>query len=76
MTHYFFHIRSPNERIEDLEGGDFDDLHAALTEALQSAREMMADDIRKGRPSEPRQFEIVDENGDLVARLPFGDALA
>ncbi len=75
MTHYFFHIRSRTERIEDLEGGDFDNLPAALAEARLSARELLADDLRKGRRDEARRFEIVDERGELVAQLPFDDAL-
>lgn len=75
MTHYFFHICSRSERIEDLEGGDFETLHAALSEARLAAREILADEIRKGHMDETRLFEIVDGRGRLVARIPFSDAL-
>ena len=75
MTHYFFHICSRTEHIKDLEGGDFDTLHAALTEARLAAREMLAEDVRKGQIDETRLFEIVDERGQLVASMPFSDAI-
>lgn len=76
MTHYYFHICSRSERIEDREGGDFDNLEGAMVEARLAAREMMADDVRRGRMHDaPRRFEIVDEEGRLVARLPFVEAI-
>lgn len=75
MTRYFFHIRSRTERIEDPEGGDFDTLEAALAEARLAAREIMAEDVRRGQVAETRVFEIADARGRLVARLPFSEAL-
>ena len=75
MPHYFFHIRNRHGRIEDLEGSDFDTLQAALAEARLSAREILADDLRKGRRNEARLFEIEDTGGRLVARLSFSEAL-
>jgi len=75
MTHYFFHICSRTERIQDREGADFETLEAALAEARLAAREILAEDLRKGRIDEKRLFEIVDEWGQLVARLPFRDVI-
>lgn len=76
MTHYFFHICSRTERIEDREGADFDTLEAALTEARFAAREILAEDLRKGNVDETRLFEIVDERGELMARVPFKEAIS
>ncbi len=76
MTHYFFHICSRTERIEDREGADFDTLDAALAEARLAAREILAEDLRKGRVDETRLFEIVDERGQLMARVPFKEAIS
>ncbi|WP_411034011.1 DUF6894 family protein [Shinella sp. BYT-45] len=76
MGRYFFHICSRNERIEDLEGEDFDTVQAALAEARIAAREILADDILKGQTDETRRFEIVDSQGHLVARVPFSEALS
>ena len=75
MPHYFFHIRNRYGRIEDLEGSDFNTLQAALAEARLSAREILADDLRKGRRDEARLFELEDIGGRLVARLSFSEAL-
>lgn len=76
MTHYFFHICSRTERIEDREGADFDTLDAALAEARLAAREILAEDLRKGYVDETRLFEIVDERGELMARVPFKEAIS
>ncbi|MCT7664087.1 DUF6894 family protein [Shinella kummerowiae] len=76
MTHYFFHICSRTERIEDREGADFDTLDAALNEARLAAREILAEDLRKGNVDETRLFEIVDERGELMARVPFKEAIS
>lgn len=75
MTHYFFHICSRTERIVDREGADFDTLEAAVVEARLAAREILAEDLRKGQIDDTRLFEIFDDRGELVARLPFQDAL-
>lgn len=76
MTRYFFHIRSRTERIEDREGADFDTLDAAVTEARLAAREILAEDVRKGQVDDTRLFEIFNERGELVARLSFKDAIS
>ena len=76
MTHYFFHICSRTERIEDREGADFDRLDAALAEVRLAAREILAEDLRKGHVDETRLFEIVDERGELMAQVPFKEAIS
>lgn len=58
MTHYFFHICSRTERIEDREGADFDTLDAALAEAHLAKREILAEDLRKGPVDETRCFDM------------------
>ncbi|AOF93305.1 hypothetical protein [Sinorhizobium sp. RAC02] len=57
MTQYFFHICSRTELIEDREGADFDTLDADLAEARLAAREILAEDLRKGHVYETRLFE-------------------
>ncbi|RFZ88410.1 hypothetical protein D0Y60_04265 [Shinella sp. WSJ-2] len=75
MTHYFFHICSRTERIEDREGADFTTLEAALVEAHFAAREILAEELRKGHVDKTRLFEIVDDEGQVVACLPFQEAI-
>nr|WP_314086140.1 hypothetical protein [uncultured Shinella sp.] len=47
-----------------------------MTEARLAAREILAEDLRKGQVDETRLFEIFNERGELVARLPFKDAIS
>ena len=67
MALYRFHIRDMSGFFEDDEGVDLPDLHAALTEALRSAREVL-DEL----PSEAgMQFVIADEEGRVVLMVPI-----
>lgn len=70
MTHYFFHICSRTERIVDREGADFDTLEAAVVEARLAAREILAEDLRKGQIDDTRLFEIFDDRGNLWRGCP------
>jgi len=47
---YFIHVITGNERIRDPEGAVFASLATAREEACQSARDLMADELRAGRP--------------------------
>jgi hypothetical protein len=47
---YFIHVITANERIRDPEGAEFVNLATAREEACQSARDLMADELRAGRP--------------------------
>lgn len=75
MPRYFFHIRQGDELFTDDEGEELADLNAVRNEAVESARELMADDVAQGRPSELRVFEVTDEHGNTVLTLPFEDAI-
>jgi hypothetical protein len=68
---YFFHIWTDDECAPDLEGAEFDDDEAALRCAITSAREILEEDIRKGRITASHHFAIEDETGRKVAALPF-----
>ena len=46
----FIHILTDNERIIDPDGQECADLATAQAEACQSARELMAQELRAGRP--------------------------
>lgn len=75
MPRYFFHIRQGDEVFADDEGEELADLSAVYTEAVESARELTADDVAQGRPPEPRMFEVTDEHGNTILTLPFEDAI-
>ena len=71
---YFIHIVTDQERIVDPEGAEFSDLATARTEAGQSARDLMAEELRSGR-SVPFGWraQLADEEGTILATLPFAE---
>ena len=52
---YFFHILNDHERLRDHDGEEFENLASAREEAMQSARDLIAEEFLCGRaaPSQP-----------------------
>jgi hypothetical protein len=75
MPRYFFHRRSASGFIEDLEGEDLSDLGAAREEAIEAARELMSEEVRKGIAPNGSCFEIADESGNVLEIVLFQSAL-
>lgn len=71
MTRYYFHIRKGTELIHDPEGIDFVDTKAAFQEAINAAREIVAERILKGEPFDGEGFEVVDHQGNPAFTLTF-----
>ena len=69
---YFIHIVTDQERIVDPDGGEFTDLASARDEASQSARDLMAEELRKGRPVPFTWLvQVADDGGNVLLTLPF-----
>ena len=75
MPTYFFDLIKGNELVEDDQGQDLADIDAAKREALESARELIADAAKKGILATSPVFRIRNAAGDIVATIPFEDAL-
>ncbi|MBY3054443.1 DUF6894 family protein [Rhizobium laguerreae] len=75
MPKYFFHVRRNDVFEEDLEGIDLASPEQACEEATAAAREIAAERIRMGNPLDGDVFEIVTEDGTLVATVPFRSAV-
>jgi hypothetical protein len=75
MPRFFFHIRTESALIVDDEGEDQKDLVSVREQALESARELMAGCVLRGKEPDGDKFEITDEAGEVVLVLPFRDAL-
>jgi hypothetical protein len=75
MSLHFFHVKDGVDLIEDHTGSDLPDLEAAREEALEGAREMLADGILSGRNRMRQRFEIRDAAGTTVLIVPFSDAM-
>ncbi|MGB8286354.1 hypothetical protein ELI13_33245 [Rhizobium ruizarguesonis] len=75
MPKYFFHVRRSGAFKEDPEGIDLATPELAFEEATAAAREIMAERIRMGDPANGDTFEIMTEDGSLVATVPFRSAV-
>ena len=76
MPLFYMNIRKGRELLEDWEGQDFLSLSEARTEAVQSARELMAARMASGRmPEHHVTFEIANEFRKIVLVMPFEEAI-
>ena len=66
MPRYFFHLRNPDLWLEDCEGRDLPDLHAALEETQTANRSLPA--VLNGVYE--LEFEITDSQGFTRLRVP------
>ncbi len=75
MPRYFLHVREAGDLVEDPDGTEFPDEAAVRKEAVEAAREIMAEHIRKGLDVSGWSFEVVDEDGRPVMSVPFSEAV-
>ena len=76
MARYFFHVRSGEDLVScDREGQELPDLEAARAEAVSSNREMLSERLLHGGHLGPRQIEIADENGKVLATISAEEVL-
>lgn len=74
MPRYFFHLYDDLE-IRDEEGVTLLDPAAARKLAIESARDVMADNVRGGELCLSHRIEVEDEQGQPVVVVKFRDAL-
>jgi hypothetical protein len=75
MPRYYFHIKSDDDFVEDPEGVLLEGDGEAREEAIDAAREMLAERVRKGEVIDGHVFDVRDEDGTKVLALPFRDVL-
>lgn len=75
MPRYFFTLHD-GDCFPDGEGQELEDVDAARRTAVEAAREMIAEEVRRGRLALGDTIAIHDENGKLVATVGFSDAVA
>ncbi len=75
MPRYFFHIRETEGTVEDTEGIEFPDDAAVHMEAIEAARDIMAEHIRKGLDVSGWSFEIANGSGWPIMAVPFSEAI-
>lgn len=69
MARYFLHIRDGNRRIADVEGQEYSLFEEARKEAVESARDLLAERLRSGKDVKDYAIELADETGSIVARI-------
>jgi hypothetical protein len=76
MARFYIHLRNGDHVEPDADGEEFDDLQAARQEALQCAREILADAIRSAKTEVlVESFIIADLEGRELATILLKDAL-
>jgi hypothetical protein len=76
VAKFFFHVKQDGELVTDDEGRDLPGMSEASRAALATARELLAEAIRFGKPNIPEAIIVEDEAGrpllevELVAVLP------
>ena len=74
MPRFFFHLRD-GESIDDPDGMYLPDMRTARLEAMRSARDIMAEDVRRGHLELSHWIEVTDENGEAIFAVPFREAV-
>lgn len=75
MPRFFLHLLECGTLYPDQEGVDADSLQVALRRAIEGARDIMCDEVAKGRLCLSCCIVIEDESRSEVARVPFREAL-
>lgn len=74
--HGYLHIVTDTERVVDPDGQQFESLPSAVGEARQCARDLMAEELRQGRPLPLNwRVQVVDDEGCVLATLNFGEII-
>lgn len=73
---YFFNVVRGSDKVRDPEGTEFADLEEARAEAEQTARDLAADELRRGRPILAGwRVEVTDGHDKLLATVAFEAAV-
>ncbi len=76
MPQFYFHIQGCDDLVKDDEGIDLADVAEAKSEAIESARDILADAIRSGKEFDyTKAFVIADEQGRHLMSVPLTDAI-
>lgn len=75
MPLYFFHVRSSGGLIPDDLGIELSGLDEVRTEARDGAKGLLKEAIDKDEPVDDQIFEVTNEDGHVVLRYPFRDAI-
>jgi hypothetical protein len=75
MPRFYFNVRDGDTLIADQEGVEMPGKSAAVEEATQAARDLLAERVKYGEPIESRQFDVLNDRGETILTLPFRSVL-
>ncbi len=75
MPLYFFHIRKGDVLVEDPEGTEVSETEALDEEAIEAARDLLADGDLQGLDRRVWVYEVADESGTIALTLLFSEAV-
>jgi hypothetical protein len=76
MPHYFLHLYDRSGHLDDPEGSDFRDIESAYLTAVNSARCVMAEEVRHGSFDAAGSIAIADASGREVMVVRFDEAVS
>ena len=74
MPRFFFHLRD-GDSVDDPDGMYLPDVRTARLEAIRSARDIMAEDVRRGKLDLSFSIEVTDEQGEPILAVPFREVI-
>ena len=75
MPRYYFHIRKGDLLVEDPEGIEVSEAGSLEEEAIEAARDLLAEGDLQGLDRREWVYEVADESGATVLVLRFEDAV-
>ena len=75
MPRFFMSVRDGKTLTKDQHGAMFADVETVRQEALILARDVLSDRFMRSSGQIKLEYEITDEAGSVVAKIPFRDAL-
>ena len=75
MPRYYFHIRTGDIRTDDPEGREVPAAESLEEEAIEAARDLLAEGDLQGLDRRKWVYEVADETGATVLVLPFEEAV-
>lgn len=75
MTRFYFNLDECGTTLEDVEGREYSTLEQAMAAAIDSARDVMAGEIRAGRLCLGCCIRIIDDDGKEVGCIAFNEAV-
>jgi hypothetical protein len=75
MARYYFHLVDSLGWTQDEDGCEIGSSEEARAWAIASIRSILGEGVRHGLIDLGGRIEIVDESGEVVLMVPFGDAV-